>query len=311
MIITAGELLVEFVSLERGCGLARPTNYFGPYPSGAPAIFIDQASRMGARTAIYGGVGADGFGSVVRDRLERDGVDVSHVARFVGRPTGTAFVSYFEDGSRVFIFHLDGTAADGFDVDDFVVADEPLTLHVSGSSLGNARLRQSIATLAERVLQSGGRLSVDPNIRPELMRNEEAWAALRALIVRAHVLMPSEADLKMLAPASDYHDAIARFHEAGAEVVAIKMGAAGCLVSDGSTVQHLPGHRVEEVDPTGAGDCFCGTLVALLERGQSPQEAARVANAAGALAVTRRGPMEGNPTPDEIDALLRVAPEER
>lgn len=310
MIIAAGELLVEFVSLESGCGLGRLAQYCGPYPSGAPAIFIDQASRMGARTSIYGGVGADAFGSVLLDRLERDGVDVRHVARVADRSTGTAFVSYFEDGTRVFIFHLDGTAADAFDVDRPVITDEPLTLHVSGSSLGNARLRHKIATLADWVLESSGRISVDPNIRPELMRNEEALAALQDLTAKAHVLMPSEADLKILVPGSDYGEAIVRFHDAGAEVVAIKMGANGCLVSDGSKVQHLPGHRVEELDPTGAGDCFCGAFVALLERGQSPYEAGRVANAAGALSVTRRGPMEGNPTPDDIEAFLSARREE-
>ncbi|MEO8738223.1 MAG: sugar kinase [Casimicrobiaceae bacterium] len=305
VIITAGELLVEFVSLERGCGLQRLATYNGPYPSGAPAIFIDQAARMGARTAIYGGVGQDGFGSILVDRLVRDGVDVRHVARVEGRSTGTAFVSYFEDGSRVFVFHLDGTAVDAFDVDGCVATDEPLTLHVSGSSLGNARLRRNIAALAQRVLATGGRISVDPNIRPELMRNEDAWAALQDLTNKAHVLMPSEADLEILAPGSDRRTAIAAFHDAGAEIVAIKMGADGCLVSDGSSVEHLPGHRVEEVDPTGAGDCFCGAFVALLERGQSPHEAGRVANAAGALSVTRRGPMEGNPTPGEIESFLR------
>ncbi|HET7412993.1 MAG TPA: PfkB family carbohydrate kinase [Pararhizobium sp.] len=127
MIITAGELLVEFVSHEAGCGLERLATYTGPYPSGAPAIFIDQAARMGARTAIYGGVGKDGFGKALLERLEQDGVDTSHVAIAEGRSTGTAFVSYFKDGSRVFIFHLAGTAADSFDVERMVEADEALT----------------------------------------------------------------------------------------------------------------------------------------------------------------------------------------
>ena len=70
----------------------------------------------------------------------------------------------------------------------------------------------------------------------------------------------------------------------------------------------VPGHRVEEVDPTGAGDCFCGAYVAARQGGAAPEDALRDANAAGALAVTWLGPMEGAATRAEIDALLDRAP---
>ncbi len=68
-IATIGEILVEFVSHKRNCGLREIGDYSGPYPSGAPAIFLDQAARMGAATQMIGGVGADGFGHTVLDRL--------------------------------------------------------------------------------------------------------------------------------------------------------------------------------------------------------------------------------------------------
>lgn len=306
MIVTAGELLVEFVSHEKGCGLKRLASYSGPYPSGAPAIFIDQAARMGAKTAIYGGVGEDGFGAALVERLERDGVDTRHISRIGDRATGTAFVSYFEDGRRIFIFHLAGMASEVFDVEKPLETDEAVILHVSGSSLGNVALRRKILTLADRVLASGGHISFDPNVRPELMRDEDARNALDSLAARARIMLPSEADLDILMPGRAREEAIAALHEAGAQVVVVKMGASGCIVSDGSRVEHLPGHRVEEIDPTGAGDCFCGTFVALLELGTSPVEAARVANAAGALSVTRRGPMEGNSGRDEIESFLQA-----
>ena len=59
-----------------------------------------------------------------------------------------------------------------------------------------------------------------------------------------------------------------------------------------------------EIDPTGAGDCFCGAFVACLAHGRPVAEALRIANAAGALAVTRRGPMEGNADLPEIQRFL-------
>ena len=59
-----------------------------------------------------------------------------------------------------------------------------------------------------------------------------------------------------------------------------------------------------EVDPTGAGDCFGGAFVSFWLAGASPETALRYANAAGANAVTKLGPMEGAATRDELDALL-------
>ncbi|MBA5760264.1 sugar kinase, partial [Escherichia coli] len=72
--------------------------------------FADQAARLGARVAYAGCVGRDAFGDAIVARLERDGVDVARIRR-VGRPTGTAFVAYRDDGSRSFVFTLSTSAA--------------------------------------------------------------------------------------------------------------------------------------------------------------------------------------------------------
>ena len=73
-IATVGEILVEFVSHKKNCGLREISDYSGPYPSGAPAIFLDQAARMGAVTEMIGGVGDDGLGRSVLDRLKAEHV---------------------------------------------------------------------------------------------------------------------------------------------------------------------------------------------------------------------------------------------
>ncbi len=73
-IVVAGELLAEFVAAERGQGFDTPGLFAGPFPSGAPAIFADQAARLGARVAYAGCVGRDAFGDAIVARLERDGV---------------------------------------------------------------------------------------------------------------------------------------------------------------------------------------------------------------------------------------------
>ena len=303
-IVTIGELLVEFVSHTRGCALERIGPYSGPYPSGAPAIFLDQAARMGARTEMFGGIGDDGFGRGILDRLRSDGVGTRHVRVARGLSTGTAFVSYYEDGSRDFIFHLKESAAEDIQFSADMLPAGELILHVSAASLGSPPLRGAIMAAADAVAERGGRICCDPNARPELMRDSDVRKSLDEIIARSFCLMPSTSDLGFLFPDLDEGAAIERLRGSSAEIVAVKRGAQGAtLMRDGE--QHdFPGHRVEEIDPTGAGDCFCGTLVALLAQGWPLGEAGRYANAAGAMAVTRRGPMEGNSGPQEIADCL-------
>ena len=66
----------------------------------------------------------------------------------------------------------------------------------------------------------------------------------------------------------------------------------------------VPGHRAELVDATGAGDCFCGNLLARLARGDTLFDAARYANAAAALAVQGFGAVAPLPRPEQVQALL-------
>jgi sugar/nucleoside kinase (ribokinase family) len=81
--------------------------------------------------------------------------------------------------------------------------------------------------------------------------------------------------------------------------VIVRRGAEGCTV-DGVAV---PGFAVDAVDTNGAGDVHVGVFLAGIGDGLDAVAAARRANAAAAIAVTRRGPA-GAPTRAEVDALL-------
>lgn len=61
-IVTIGEILVEIMAVEKGTGFLEPQPLIGPFPSGAPAIFIDQVGRLGHPAAIVSAVGDDDFG---------------------------------------------------------------------------------------------------------------------------------------------------------------------------------------------------------------------------------------------------------
>lgn len=311
-IATVGEILVEFVSHTKGCALQRIGTYSGPYPSGAPAIFLDQAARMGAKTQLFGGVGNDGFGRAVLKRLGDDGINTDGVSILDDKSTGTAFVSYYEDGRRDFIFHLANTAADSFTFDPVSLPHGPVMLHVSAASLGSAPLRAEIMKAVRHVLDAGGKVCCDPNARPELMRDIAARDALQEIVAHSHILMPSTSDLGFLYPDLSEAAAIEKMLRSNAEIVVVKRGAKGSTVIGNGERHDFTGHTVEEIDPTGAGDCFCGTFVSKVILGATLEEAGRMANAAGAIAVTRRGPMEGNSNPEDIKAFLarQDAPQE-
>src|ERR1700674_568173 len=117
-ILTMGEILVEIMAAERGQSFRRPGTLIGPYASGAPAIFIDQVARVGSRCAMIGCVGDDDFGALNVERLRADGVDVSGIAVINTATTGSAFVTYREDGERDFIFNIANSASGQLSVDN-------------------------------------------------------------------------------------------------------------------------------------------------------------------------------------------------
>ena len=304
-IVAVGEILVEFVSHQLNCGLEKTGEFTGPYPSGAPAIFLDQAARMGAKTEMVGGVGDDGFGRIVLQRLKDDGVGTGGIAISLAETTGVAFVSYYENGERDFIFHLSNTAADNFELPEKIENLSNVSLYVSTSSLGNPRLRAHILNLVSKTSAAGGQITCDLNVRPELMRDSSYRAALQTVITNSYCIMPSTSDMDFLFPGLSEEAAIDELLNSNTDIVVLKRGSGGATVVGDHQRYDFPGHAVTEIDPTGAGDCFCGTFVALLAQNFSLKEAGEHANAAGAISVTRRGPMEGNSDLAEIGNFLK------
>jgi Sugar kinases, ribokinase family len=305
-----GELLVEFICTEKDGHNLRASTYAGPYPSGAPGIFIDQAARVGARTIFSGTVGSDAFGRVLLDRFAAVGVSPSLLRTAPGIPTGSAFVSYNSDGSRDFVFNIAHSAAAhlpvGAEAIDTLAAFGLDAFHISGSTLGDPRVAAEALRICRALKHRGVAISFDPNVRKELLGDPSYMETVRALLDLATFVLPSAEDAEVLFPGEPFEAYARRFHAAGARCVVLKRGAAGCTGWEaGGPIESFDAHRVPVVDPTGAGDCFCATFVALMTSGRfSFREAMRHANAAGALAVGMIGPMEGNSTLSEITAFL-------
>ena len=90
----------------------------------------------------------------------------------------------------------------------------------------------------------------------------------------------------------------------GIPTVIITLGGRGAIALDERGTRHLPSWPVPVVETIGAGDAFAGVLASELARGRQLDEALPLANAAGALAVTRPGAHDSLPTGAQIRAFL-------
>jgi sugar/nucleoside kinase (ribokinase family) len=305
-VLTIGEILVEIMAVEPGQGFREAITLVGPFASGAPAIFIDQAARFGQPCAIIGSVGKDDFGAVCVERLRRDGVDVGAIAEDPERPTGSAFVRYRPDGARDFVFNIRHSACGSVKATPqteaaIAAADH---LHVMGTAL----FSESVVTLTldaiRKVRARGGTVSFDPNLRREMLDLPGLRSALDFVITQTDLFMPSGPELFLFSSAKTEAEAARELITRGITAVVVKRGAAGAGYFDAVHEISVSAHPTEEIDPTGAGDCFGATFVSCWLRGMEPRRALAYANAAGALAVRKKGPMEGASTLAEIETLV-------
>ncbi|MGC9359891.1 MAG: sugar kinase [Anaerolineae bacterium] len=306
-IIAVGEALVEIMRTGLDQPLDRPGTFAGPFPSGAPVIFADAAARLGADVGMVATVGDDAFGHCIADRLRDDGLDLRAFRMTDDRLTGMAFVSYRSDGGRSFLFHLRDAAAA-----DVTMAQVPpgyldgvRHLHITGSSLSTSpTLRETCYELCRCVHGRGGTISLDPNLRPELMPVEEIRAICQPVLDLATYVLPSGAELMGLVDAASTEDAAAELLRHGVELVALKRGVEGATLFGRHGRIDVAPFGVTEVDPTGAGDCYAAGLITALLRGWELGVAGALANAVGALATTRQGPMEGTFSLGEVAKFM-------
>lgn len=306
-IIVIGEALVEIMRPDKGTALDQPGIFQGPFASGAPAIFAVAAARLGLSVGLIGSVGADSFANLLAKRLEAENVNSDYLQVIPDYTTGMAFVAYKADGSREFVFHLRHSAAAQLaakHLNAAYFADESW-LHISGSTLFlSESCRQACATALRFNREAGGKFSFDPNLRSELMPLEEARTVLAPYLEAADLLLPTAEEARMLTGLDDDKAAAAALLKGQERTIVFKRGAAGASIFKLDGRLDIPGFAVTEVDPTGAGDCFNAALVYGLQAGWPAAQMGQFACAAGALAVTRQGPMEGAPTIQEVNGLI-------
>lgn len=305
-IITIGEIVVEIMATEPGQGFRSAIPLIGPFASGAPAIFIDQAAKMGQPCGMVSAVGNDDFGVLNIERLRHDGVDVSAIGVHPTAATGSAFVRYRPDGNRDFIFNIKHSACSAIDLTPEAEAliETADHLHIMGSALFADGIVAAIHEATLRIKAKGGTVSFDPNIRKEMLDLPGMREALLHALENTDLFMPSGPEIFLFTKATEEKAAIAELLARGIKAIVIKRGADGASYFDQSGEVTSPAFRVEEIDPTGAGDSFGAAFVTCWLRNMTAGDALRIANATGARAVGVKGPMEGTSTMAEIETFI-------
>ncbi len=299
-ILTIGFPLVEIMRKKRGIPFDVPADFTGPYPSADTCIVLDVAARLGRKCCYLGNVGDDLFGRVVIDRLNRDGVDTSHVTVVKGYSTGVTFVRYEPDGTREYLDLINNTAFSKFnsiDVPTEVVASSRW-IHLSGEVISHCKdpVRREAILKFLNSIPANAKVSLDPNFTLDL---RDIQRVMSPFVERADLVLPSEGEAKLLTGA-DTDDEACRMLAKMGKIVALKKGKRGSLIYSGGDQIAVGSFPVKEIDPTGCGDAFCaGFLTGMLE-GWPLEKTALFANATGALQATGLGPMEGAKDMEEV-----------
>lgn len=255
------------------------------------------AARSAREPVIFlAAVGDDSFGQESLNGLRSENLDTRFLKIVPGQPSGVALILVDAGGQNVI------SVASGANLHL-----RPDDIHAVPTEVWqNARVfvaclespLETVMAGLRRAKQAGLTTIVNPApVDPEIM-----FAVGLRLI---DVFTPNESEAALLTgrkvhSADDAATAGKQLQAAGCSKVIITRGEYGCCVLDGDRVEYLAAQKVEAVDAVAAGDVFNGVLATAIAEGRTLIDAARWANTAAAISVTRRGARPSIPTRDEI-----------
>lgn len=258
------------------------------------------AQRNGLPVVYLGRHGTGRFGDLAREAMKAEGIQIG-IAHKAERDTGLCVAVTDASAERSFISYIGAEGEVSTEDLASVPAEAGDYVYVSGYSLlhvGKAR------ALVDWVLglPKGINVIFDPG--PLVESPDEPL--MNALLPRIDVWTSNSVEALRFTGATDIDEALDRLveHLPADVLIVVRDGPQGCWIRQRGDCQHVPGFKVDAVDSNGAGDAHAGVFVAGLAQGLSAVEAARRANAAAALAVTRWGPAT-SPGTAQVDAFIR------
>ena len=262
-LLCVGEALVDFLPQERGP--MRAVRHFAVTSGGAPANVAIGASRLGARVAFSGVVGADEFGHFLRGALESEGVDCGALRHTAERKTGLSFIALDESGERSFDFYGAPSADMLLAPEDADAAPPARIVHAGSNTLLLPAGVEATRRFLARGRESGAVISLDPNLR--LHR----WAEPAALQRMLAEMCPGADVVKLAAEEAAFvtgraapEEAARALVESGVRLAVVTRGRHGAVWARAGDEGAVPAPAVEVVDATGAGDGFMAGLLVRL-----------------------------------------------
>ncbi|CAN5225567.1 sugar kinase [soil metagenome] len=255
-------------------------------------------ARLGRHAAAAGKVGADPLGDVLLGVLEERGVDRRAVVRDPVTPTSATVALVGADGERTFL-HLPGANASlrAGDLDPELIFSGR-ALHVGGALLLEALDGEPTAAVLAEARRQGLFTSLDTAYDAS-----GRWNRVLPSLQGLDLFTPSIAEARAVTGERDPDRAAMRLRELGVREVAVTLGPDGCYVAGENFEGYLPATDVEVVDGTGSGDAFAAGFIHAKLAELHLADAARLANATGALAATASGAYDGLRGLEETMAL--------
>ncbi len=250
MIVSGGEALVDLVP--------------DPIPGGGPMNVAIAAARLGVPAAFVGRVSTDEHGETIWEHLTSNDVDVRACERG-DEPTARAIVEHRPQ--LVFRFEGDDTADMNLSTANLDLLDAgPHILHGGTLGLFRGATAETLARLAET---HDGLISLDPNVRPQIIDDRDRWMHFHdRWVAHTHIYRGSDEDFEWIWPGRSPEDCAEELLARGVKAVLVTRGPGGVSIFNGSMGVDVGGNRVEVVDTVGAGDTFvAATLAQLHERG--------------------------------------------
>ena len=297
MIVVFGSINIDLVTHAPRIPGPGETVMGGDYvasPGGKGANQALAARRAGAKVAMAGAYGRDGFARQALALLKAARVDLK-ASRAVDAATGAAFIVVDDKGENAIVVAAGANAqAQASQLNSLLVkAGDTLLLQREVPDQEN----EAAARAAKR-----SDMRVMLNLAPAGAPSRELMATLDAICVNEHEALELA---RSLAIASADPDAIsAEVHRQFGCMAICTLGPAGAIGYDKGRRFSAPAPKVEVIDTTGAGDTFVGAFAAALDQGKGFEAAMRRGLCAGSLACTKRGAQPSMPGVAEIDALM-------
>jgi sugar/nucleoside kinase (ribokinase family) len=294
---------------ERGADVLAAASAVSP---GGGFNVLAAAARQGLAAAYAGAHGRGPFGDLARAGLAAEGIDVLLPPRS-GPDTGVVVAIVDGTGERTFLT-APGAEATLTAADLAAIQAAPGdAVYLSGYSLLHPANRAALMDWLPRLDHPGRVVFFDPGPLADQVPPD----ALAAVLARVDWLTCNAREADILAGLPDRSGradpmAAARVLAGRQPGVIVRTGPGGCIVVEGGGEPvAVPGFAVTAIDANGAGDAHAGVFIAALASGSAPRDAARRANAAAALAVTRPGPATAPGAAELARFLDRMASEPR